>query len=124
MPRRASSMAMLASASRERWKPGTTTTSGARLSLVAEIGRNRSPTTHCPFCVGILIDWTRMSPNDVCTSDAPRLEISATDLRARAATGRSIRYLVPEPVRAYVAEHGLYLERPARPEPTTGRNDP
>ena len=38
----------------------------------------------------------------------PALEISATDLRQRAAAGRSIRYYVPDAVAAYVAERGLY----------------
>jgi nicotinate-nucleotide adenylyltransferase len=36
------------------------------------------------------------------------LEISATDIRTRAARGRSIRFLVPEPVARYIAEQGLY----------------
>jgi nicotinate-nucleotide adenylyltransferase len=40
--------------------------------------------------------------------DMPRLDISATDLRRRAAKGRSLRYLVPPAVEAYIAQHGLY----------------
>ncbi len=41
----------------------------------------------------------------------PLLEISSTDLRARVAEGRSIRYLVPDAVRDHIREHDLY--RPA-----------
>lgn len=40
--------------------------------------------------------------------DGPQLGISSTDLRARIRDGRSIRYLVPDAVGAYIADHGLY----------------
>ena len=38
-----------------------------------------------------------------------RMDVSSTDIRARAAAGRSIRYLVPPEVERYIAAHQLYL---------------
>ena len=40
----------------------------------------------------------------------PGLDISSTDLRERIRDGRPIRYLVPDPVVDYVAEHAIYRE--------------
>jgi nicotinate-nucleotide adenylyltransferase len=40
----------------------------------------------------------------------PRIEISSTDLRQRVAQGISIRYLVPQPVEAYIQDQGLYRD--------------
>ncbi|MDR0882114.1 MAG: nicotinate-nucleotide adenylyltransferase [Candidatus Adiutrix sp.] len=37
-----------------------------------------------------------------------RLAISSTDLRQRLESGASVRYLVPEPVRIYIENYGLY----------------
>jgi nicotinate-nucleotide adenylyltransferase len=38
----------------------------------------------------------------------PGIDVSSTMVRARARAGRSLRYLVPDPVAAYVARHRLY----------------
>lgn len=38
------------------------------------------------------------------------LSISATDIRRRVSTGRSIRYLTPDPVIQYIQQHQLYKE--------------
>lgn len=45
---------------------------------------------------------------DVTFLDGPRMRLSASELRARAADGRSLRYLVPDAVAAYIDDHGLY----------------
>jgi nicotinate-nucleotide adenylyltransferase len=40
--------------------------------------------------------------------DGPLLAISGTQIRRRAAAGRSLRYLVPEEVARYIGDHKLY----------------
>ena len=40
--------------------------------------------------------------------DGPRIRLSASALRDRAAAGRSLRYLVPDAVAAYIGDHDLY----------------
>ena len=40
--------------------------------------------------------------------DGPRMRLSASELRARATAGRSLRYLVPDAVAAYIGDHALY----------------
>ncbi len=43
-----------------------------------------------------------------------RVDISATEIRARVARAASIRYLVPEPVSSIIADNHLYQEPPHR----------
>ncbi|HCI82337.1 MAG TPA: nicotinic acid mononucleotide adenylyltransferase [Ktedonobacter sp.] len=40
---------------------------------------------------------------------APQLDISATELRERVASGKPIKYQTPEPVEAYIKKNKLYL---------------
>lgn len=42
--------------------------------------------------------------------DGPRLRLSASNLRERSAAGRSLRYLVPDAVAAYIDDHALYRD--------------
>ena len=40
----------------------------------------------------------------------PVVDVSSTDIRRRTASGRSVRYLVPETVRVYIQGNGLYSD--------------
>jgi nicotinate-nucleotide adenylyltransferase len=51
----------------------------------------------------------------VCFFDMPRLDISSSLIRRRAAAGRPLRYLVPDAVAAYIEREGLYRSEPAYP---------
>lgn len=63
---------------------------------------------------GYPVDWDMLEQavpgirERVVFLDAPLLDISASDLRRRAREGRSLRYLVPPAVEAYIREHGIY----------------
>jgi len=59
--------------------------------------RLTAATARLPFLVG---RWTLV--------DAPLIDLSATDIRRRAAAGRSIRWRVPDAVAAHITAHGLY----------------
>jgi len=48
------------------------------------------------------------APAGVRVLDSPLMDISSRELRARAARGRSLRYLVPEAALRYIEEHRLY----------------
>ncbi len=51
--------------------------------------------------------------------DMPRIDISSSLVRRRAAAGRSVRYLVPDAVAAYIEREALY--RPSASPPEGGR---
>lgn len=48
------------------------------------------------------------APAGVRMLDSPLMDISSRELRARAARGRSLRYLVPREALRYIEEHRLY----------------
>jgi nicotinate-nucleotide adenylyltransferase len=50
--------------------------------------------------------------------DLPRMDVSSSLVRRRVAAGRPIRYLVPDPVAEYVAQHGLYRSPVGTPSPS------
>ena len=51
----------------------------------------------------------------VCFFDMPRIDISSSLIRARAAAGQPLRYLVPDAVAAYIEREGLYRPGPSYP---------
>jgi len=55
----------------------------------------------------------------VVVFDAPCLDISSRELRARSARGRSLRYLVPEAAVRYLEGHGLYRPTEDLPRKTS-----
>lgn len=50
------------------------------------------------------------APAAITFLDGPHIRLSASEIRARAADGRSVRYLVPDAVAAYIGDHGLYQD--------------
>jgi nicotinate-nucleotide adenylyltransferase len=61
---------------------------------------------------GYNLDRIRDLPEEVRASvrvlEIPLMAISSTDIRNRVREGRSVRYLVPDPVHRYLLERGLY----------------
>lgn len=52
--------------------------------------------------------WPSESHPRIVLVDAPTAPVSSTQVRAAITAGQSLRGLVPEPVEAYIAHHGLY----------------
>jgi nicotinate-nucleotide adenylyltransferase len=57
---------------------------------------------------GVVLPDLPFDPDRVVRIKMPYQEISSTDIRERAKTGHSLRYLVPDAVAAYIKEHKLY----------------
>lgn len=54
--------------------------------------------------------YTLESPYPIIWVDVPEIQLSSSYIRKQVKQGCSIRYLVPERVREYIAEEGLYLD--------------
>jgi nicotinate-nucleotide adenylyltransferase len=56
-------------------------------------------------CGGFQVQGT---PYQIYLQEVSGFDISSTDIRHRVKTGRSVRYLVPDPVDAYIRKYHLY----------------
>lgn len=70
------------------------------LATMVKIGVWARPGSQLPEQALPGVSYTRIT--------APLLEISGTEIRRDVLLGCSIRYRVPEPVRKYIDDHGLY----------------
>lgn len=77
----------------DSWREPAEVVRLARLAVLHREGRTQTPAPASP------------TAQDVAVT---RIDVSSTAVRARAAAGASIRYLVPDPVADYITEHRLY----------------
>jgi nicotinate-nucleotide adenylyltransferase len=59
----------------------------------------------------VVLDRTGQRPSHVYPVIRRKIDISATEIRKRVATGRSIRYFVPPAVEAIIRREKLYLDQ-------------
>jgi nicotinate-nucleotide adenylyltransferase len=81
----------------DSWREPAEVSRLARLAVLHREGRTETPAL------------ASTTAQDVAVT---RIDVSSTAVRARAAAGASIRYLVPDPVADYITEHRLYQLRP------------
>jgi nicotinate-nucleotide adenylyltransferase len=88
----------------------------ARLLELARLAVVERPGSPLPDAarVGAMLPGGAASVDRVERVDTVPLANSSSDVRARAATGRSIRYLVPPAVEAYIRDHRLYRSNKPR----------
>lgn len=75
-------------------------------ATVVAVGRHGSEEPSGEGMRAILEAHPKARP--VVRVDSPRIEVASRDLRSRVAEGKSIRYLVPRGIEAYIRARGLY----------------
>jgi nicotinate-nucleotide adenylyltransferase len=82
------------------WHDPARVVAQARLAVMPRLGAEPNMRALESALPGISarVDWV----------DAPRLDVSSTDIQRRARAGLSIRYFVPVAVESYIIEHRLY----------------
>ena len=78
----------------------------------ADLARWREPERVLRLATLVVASRDRVPvPESAIVLDTPLIDLSARDLRERAARGRSLRYLVPDAVWRYIEDRGLYRAR-------------
>jgi nicotinate-nucleotide adenylyltransferase len=83
------------------WREPAEVVALARLAVAERVGARRVDILERLATIPAAVDRTDFF-------DLPRMDISSSLVRRRVAAGRPIRYLVPDAVAEYVAEHRLY----------------
>lgn len=84
------------------WQRADEVLDRVELAVAPRAGSDRSAVAEA---VGGRLVWLDMVP----------LELSGTLIRGRLAQGRSVRFLVPDPVWSYLTRHDLYADEPPDP---------
>jgi len=82
------------------WKDSARLADLCTLIAATRPGYDLSPLMERPAPSGLQVE----------TMEVPALAISSTEIRARVASRRPVRYLLPEAVAAYVSKNRLYQE--------------
>lgn len=77
------------------------------LELATVVGVNRGA-DRLPDAAELVRPWAGVAADRIRWVQMPGMEISSTDIRFRAAQGRSVRYLVPRSVEVYLQQNGIY----------------
>lgn len=89
------------------WRDPQRLIAGCRMAVVPRAGAERPTPAWIESCLPGAADR-------VAVVDGPELGVSSSLIRERVASGRSIRYLVPDAVAAYIAGHRLYQDTAPR----------
>ena len=90
------------------WREPDRLLSLCRVAVVPRAGFDRPGAARAEDSPRRELEGAPFTPG-VVALDGPRLQVSSSEIRARVAAGRSVRYLVPDAVIRYIGDHALYV---------------